>query len=103
MFNLKSMVVYKLTCAGCGSSYMCETTRHISTRIGEHVKRDKNSHIYKHLNGNENCLNSFNHDSFSIIDSTTNTFNLKVKEALHITWDKPDLNAQVNHLALSPY
>ena len=28
-------------------------------------------------------------------------FNLKIKEALHINWKKPNLNAQQNHLALT--
>ena len=29
------------------------------------------------------------------------TFDLKIKEALHINWRKPNLNAQQNHLALT--
>ena len=28
-------------------------------------------------------------------------FNLKIKEALHINWRKPNLNAQQNNLALT--
>ena len=99
--NLKSMVVYKFSCAGCGSSYIGETTRHLSTRVDEHIKRDKNSHIFKHLNGNESCVNALNSNSFSIIDSANNAFDLKIKEALHIIWDKPDLNTQVHHFSLS--
>ena len=100
-FNLKSMVVYKFSCTGCGSSYIGETTRHISTRIDEHIKRDKNSHILKHLNNNPNCIDNLTSDSFKILDSANNKWDLKVKEALHINWDKPYLNAQVNHLSLS--
>ena len=99
-FDLRSMIVYKFTCAGCGSSYIGETTRHIKTRIEEHIKKDKNSHIFKHLLSNENCLTSFNNDCFKIIDTASNSFNLKIKEALHISWDKPNLNAQVNHYNL---
>ena len=100
-FDLQSMIVYKFICAGCGSSYIGETTRHIKTRIEEHIKRDKNSHIFKHLNSNPNCLDSLNKDCFQIIDRTSNSFNLKIKEALHISWDKPNLNAQVNHYNLA--
>ena len=46
---LKSSVVYKFTCAGCGSRYVGETSRHLSTRIKEHLGSDKNSYIFKHL------------------------------------------------------
>ena len=100
-FDLQSMLVYKFTCAGCGSSYIGETTRHIKTRIEEHIKRDKNSHIFKHIHKDPNCLNSLNEDSFKIIDTASNSFNLKIKEALHINWDRPDLNAQIKHYNLN--
>ena len=36
---------------------------------------------------------------FNIIDKVTAKFDLKIKEALHINWRKPNLNAQQNHLA----
>ena len=36
---------------------------------------------------------------FKIIDKVKPKFNLKIKEALHINWRKPNLNAQQNHLA----
>ena len=32
--------------------------------------------------------------SFKIIDKANSKFNLKIKEALHINWRKPNLNAQ---------
>ena len=35
-----------------------------------------------------------------IIDKTNSKFDLKIKEALHINWRKPNLNAQQYHLAL---
>ena len=38
--------------------------------------------------------------SFKIIDKANSKFDLKIKEALHIKWRKPNLNAQENHLAL---
>ena len=38
---------------------------------------------------------------FKIIDKANSKFDLKIKEALHIKWRKPDLNAQQNHLALT--
>ena len=57
---LKSFLVYKFVCARCNSRYMDETCRHLKTRINEHVKKDKKSNIYKHLQNNEECFSSFN-------------------------------------------
>ena len=39
--SLKSRVVYKFTCAGCG-----ETNRHFYTRVKEHLFQDKNSMLH---------------------------------------------------------
>ena len=44
-------------------------------------------------------FDSYNSLSFKIIDKTNSKFDLKIKEALHINWRKPNLNAQQNHLA----
>ena len=38
---------------------------------------------------------------FVLVDKANSKFNLKIKEALHINWRKPNLNAQKNHLALT--
>ena len=97
--NLKSFLVYKFTCASCNACYIGETTRHFRTRIDEHTHKDKNSHIYKHLNGNPNCLNSLTNTSFTYLDSANTSFQLKLKEGMHIGWEKPNLNKQVNHIA----
>ena len=37
--ELRSNVVYKFTCATCNSCYVGETSRHLSTRIREHLNR----------------------------------------------------------------
>ena len=100
-FDLRSMIVYKFSCLGCSSTYIGETSRHLCTRIDEHIKTDKNSHVYKHLHSNENCFLSFKKECFSILDSANSIFDLKIKEALHINWEKPDLNAQIKHFSLS--
>ena len=59
------------------------------------------SAVYKHLHGknNKKCLKLSLHynDSFDIIDQARTRFGLKLKEALHIKWDEPDLNKQVGH------
>ena len=93
--------MYKLTFASCSSSYIGETCRHFETSIEEHIKKDNKCHIFKHLHSTTKCFDSYNFLCFKIIDKTNSTFDLKIKEALHINWRKPNLNAQQNHLALT--
>ena len=38
---------------------------------------------------------------FKIIDKASSKFDLKIKEALHTNWRKPNSNAQQNHLAIT--
>ena len=78
-----------------------ETCRHFKTRIEEHIKKDNKSHIFKHLHSSETCFDSYNSLCFEIIDKANSKFDLKIKEALHINWRKPNLNAQQNHLVLT--
>ena len=59
-------------------SYIGKTSRNFKSRTEEHIKKDNKSHIFKHL-----------HSS------------LKIKEALHIIWRKPNLNPQQKHLCLT--
>ena len=99
--DLKSFLVYKFTCASCSSSYIGETCRHFKTRIEEHIKKNNKSHIFKHLHSTTTCFDSYNSLCFKIIDKANSKFDLKIKEALHINWRKPNLNAQQNHLALT--
>ena len=71
------------------------------TRIEEPTKKDNKSHIFKHLRSTACCFDSYNSLSFKIIDKVNSKINLKIKEALHINWMKPNLNAQQNHLILT--
>ena len=96
--DLKSFPVYKFTCTSCSSSYIDGTCCHFKTRTEEHIKKDNKSHIFKHLHSTATCFNSL---CFKIIDKADSKFNLKIKEALHINWRKPNLNAQQNHSALT--
>ena len=98
---LKSFVVYKFVCPGCNACYIGETTRHLSTRIEEHLEKDKKSHIFKHLDENHHCKSLSTPDCFQIIDSASSKFRLKLKEAMHITWTKPSLNRQLKHVSIS--
>ena len=69
--------------------------------IEEHIKKDNKSHIFRHLHSTITCFDSYNSLSFKIIDKANCKFDLKIKETLHISWTKPNLNAQQNHLALT--
>ena len=93
--SLKSFVVYKFVCARCNACYVGETSRHLNTRIKEHLTTDKQSHIYKHLSESEECRMANNANSFKIIDTARSKYTLKIKEGLHIQWLKPNLNVQV--------
>ena len=37
---------------------------------------------------------------FSILDHTSTTLQFKIKEAIHIQWEQPTLNLQLNHVNL---
>ena len=99
--DLKPFLVYKFTCASCSSSYTGETCRHFKTEIEEDIKNDNKSHIFQHLYFIATWIDSYDSLSFKITDKANSKFYLKIKEALHINWRKPDLNTQENHLALT--
>ena len=98
---MKSSLLYQFTCAGCSYSYISNTCRHFKTRIEDHMKKDNKSHIFKYLHSTATCFDSYNSLCFKIIDKADTKFDLKIKEALHINWRKPNLNAQQNNLALT--
>ena len=97
----RSCVVYKFTCAECNSAYVGETSRHISTRVREHLLSDKNSHVFNHLQSSDAGENACNETCSEVIDSARTHYQLKIKEALHIMWEGPILNKQVQHYNFS--
>ena len=99
--DIKSGVVYKFTCAGCNTSYIGETSRHISIRIADHLGKDKASHVFKHWQEKSDCKQKCDSSCFSVLDSAPTDYQRKLKEAMFIQWQKPVLNKQVNHLSLS--
>ena len=83
IFQLKikhPFLVYKFVCARCNSCYIGETCRHFKNRIDEHMKKDKKSNIYKHLNNNEECFSSFNSDCFLFYITAQHSFRLRLKK-----------------------
>ena len=74
---LKCFLVYIFTFNSCVSSYI--------DNIGlRNIKKDKKSHVSKHLHSTTTCFDSYHPLSFKLIDKAHCTFDLKVKEALHI-------------------
>ena len=61
---LKSFVVYNFVCQRCNACYIGNTIHHMPTRIEEHLKKDKKSHIFKHFNENHNCKRLSTPDCF---------------------------------------
>ena len=100
--GLRASVVYmyKFLCAGCSACYVGETTRHFSTRVREHIFSDRTSHIFKHLQTSEHCRTLCSNDCFSILDHASTTFQPKIKESIHIQWEKPTLNHQLYQVNL---
>ena len=69
--------------------------------MDEHLSTDKQSYISKHLNNNPNCQELSNISCFKIIDHAQSEYVLKIKEAMHIEWIKPNLNKQKKHVTLN--
>lgn len=46
----------------------------------------------------DECKKACDENCFSILDSASSKYGLRVKEALHIRWEKPVLNKQVRSL-----
>ena len=98
--ELQSYVVYKFTCGCCNASYIGETSRHLSTRIKEHLESDKESAVYKHLHAKTRqsrlCKRKSNADSFIILDKAATKYQLRIKEGMYIKRDTPELNKKVH-------
>jgi len=83
--DLSSYVVYKFQCASCNACYIGETTRHLRTRMDEHLTTDSNSHVFKHVNDEEvMCQLTNDYTCFSVVDRANSKYQLKIKEALAI-------------------
>ena len=81
--------------------YVGETSRHLSTRVREHLLSDRSSNVFKHLQSSEFCRASCTPDCFEILDSAATKYQVKLKESVFIKWEKPDLNQQVKHINLT--
>ena len=101
--GLRSRVVSKFVSVGCKTCYVGKTTRHFSTRVREHLVSDKASHIFKHLQNSERCRALCSVECFHNLDHASTSFQLKIKEAIHIQREQPSLNQQLHHVNLKLY
>ena len=95
--SLRSCVVYKFVCAGC---YVGETCRHFSILVREHLLSDRASHIFRHLKDSPHFRALFSTDNVHVLDHASTSFQLKIKEAIHIQREQPSLNQQLHHVNL---
>ena len=98
---MKSFLLKIFTCANYSFSYIGETCCHLETRIEEYIKKDNKSHIFKYLHSIATYFDSHNYLLSKVIAKANSKFDLKIKEALHISWRKSNLNAQSNHLVFT--
>ena len=87
--NLKSHVVYKITCKGCSSIYVGQTSRDVTTRISEHQKKD--SPVGQHL---VECCGTTHNVKWEILDACRGVEKLMKIEAIYIKRVKPQLNTR---------
>ena len=105
---LRSHVVYKYKCQCCGALYLGKTSRHLHTRVSEHLgishltgkklASPSPSSIHSHIN-TTNHSSSF-HD-FSITSSCNSSFELLIRESLLIAKLKPELNENISSIPLT--
>ena len=87
---LKSGIVYNLTCPRCLACYVGQTSRHMQTRLKEHIQRE--SPMKQHLS---KCGTTLKETNVDILQSTTRGEGfLLTLEALHIRERKPSINTK---------
>ena len=105
--ELRSHLVYKVSCSSCNATYYGKTERHLNVRSGEHIGLSplteyrvacKPSAISDHLLLHEDNNSSFN--NFSILCCVNNTYKLSLRQSILIKRDSPDLNRNVSSMPL---
>ena len=96
---LRSNIVYQFLCS-CDSNltYIGMSTRHLSTRVGEHLafQLKTESSVKEHIMSCDICSNTkFNVNSFKLIKKCNSNFETKIHEALLIKKHNPKLNRQL--------
>lgn len=81
-------VVYSITCNKCKKEYIGSTIRELHLRVHEHYNTTSSS-VFKHINS---CGSSPDNMSIKILDRERKPGNLRIREALHISRLKPEIN-----------
>ena len=107
---MQATLVYQFSCARSapGVSYVGSTKRHLYERVAEHANRSPrtgrllttptNSSIFDH---SIDCGCSVSLDSFKILRSCNNVFDLRILESLYIRNLSPNLNDSLSAFPLS--
>ena len=85
-------MVYEIKCNGCGSIYVGQTSRHVTTRITEDQKKD--SQVGQHLVESHGATNDI---EWKILDAYRTVEKLMVIEAIYISKLKPALKTRDEH------
>ena len=105
--ELRSHLVYKLSCNNCNITYYSETECHFTVRSREHLS--PSALTSKRVNNNKKLAFKdhylfYNHvgslKDFSILAYESNPLKLLIKESLLVSRDKPLLNKQVKSISL---
>ena len=81
--RLRTCEVHKFLYVCCNVCYVGETSRHLSTRVREHLVSDRTSHSLRHLPNSQQYYTLCSDECFSILDHASTTLPLKIKEAIH--------------------
>ena len=100
---LRSSVIYLFKCRCCSASYVAQTTRHLHTRMSQHLGMstipEKQStypaicSIFSDTNASGHPANF--HD-FQILSSSSDSYELMIHKSLLINKYKPNLNVQAS-------
>ena len=66
-----------------------------------HLFAKNNSNIFRHLKNSTSCRDAFSESWFKILDSASSYHNLKIMKAVHITWEGPNSDNQLQHYTVS--
>ena len=89
--NLKSNVIYRITCPGCSAQYIGQTQRHLQKRCNEHskVSTPVGKHFQECTGSTERVLNET-----KILNTCPSQSKLLTLEAIYIAKLKPSLNTR---------
>ena len=106
--SLQSMVIYEFRCSSCNARYVGQTTRHLQTRIAEHMgissrtQRSLSAPLFSSIRDHSHKTgHTFNESHFRILNKARNKYDLGILESLVITNTRPNLNIMQNSTELS--